>query len=100
MNAVEIGQEAVRTIDNRGPERDLPDGERSMRRAVQVFNAMRNQNLTEEDGWWFMVALKAARAMGGKFKLDDYVDGSAYVMLAGECAATGSSMLCLKQDQP
>ena len=36
------------------------------------------------------LVLKAARAYGGAFKLDDYLDGAAYFALAGEAAAKGT----------
>lgn len=84
-NAPAILQEAKRCIGNRASERDQ-ESERSMARTVASFNAMYNLNLTEEQGWMFMVFLKAARASGGSFKLDDYVDGAAYFALAGEAA--------------
>ncbi|AIX12406.1 hypothetical protein CPT_Pollock47 [Escherichia phage Pollock] len=84
-NAPAILQEASRCIAARAHERDK-ESERSMSRCVAAFNAMYDLNLTEEQGWMFMVFLKAARASGGAFKLDDYVDGSAYFALAGEAA--------------
>jgi hypothetical protein len=84
-SAPAILQEAARCIGNRASERDQ-ESERSMARTVTSFNAMYDLNLTEEQGWMFMVFLKAARASGGAFKLDDYVDGSAYFALAGEAA--------------
>lgn len=86
MNAKEIGVKAIEAMDNRASERDV-GAERSMFRAVQTFNHMRDKLLSEEDGWWFMVCLKAARSFAGEHQIDDYVDGSAYVMLAGECAS-------------
>lgn len=84
-SAPAILQEAHRCIADRAHERDQ-ESERSMERTVAAFNAMYKLNLTEEQGWMFMVFLKAARASGGSFKLDDYVDGSAYFALAGEAA--------------
>lgn len=84
-SAPAILQEAHRCIADRAHERDQ-ESERSMERTVAAFNAMYKLNLTEEQGWMFMVFLKAARASGGSFKLDDYVDGSAYFALAGESA--------------
>ena len=84
-SATAILQEAHRCIADRAHERDQ-ESERSMERTVTAFNAMYKLNLTEEQGWMFMVFLKAARASGGSFKLDDYVDGSAYFALAGEAA--------------
>lgn len=85
MNAIDIGQLALQAMQSRASERDIGQ-ERSMLAAVKAFNALRGHNLSETDGWWFMVILKAARARKGTaFVVDDYVDGAAYVMLAGEC---------------
>lgn len=88
MNAVEILTEAAETIGNRAAERDTPQ-ERSMRRTVEAFNALTGHELTEVQGWLFMAVLKAARASAGAHRRDDYVDGSAYFALAGECAEAG-----------
>lgn len=82
--------EAADTIGNRSAERDNADGERSMARAVQMFNVWRGPSnhrwgLAEADGWAFMVFLKLARAAEGKHRRDDWVDGAAYMALACEC---------------
>ena len=86
---VKILQEAMETLGQRGTDYDDgtdDDGERSMERIVTAFNAMTNQNLTETEGWLFMVALKCVRgARSGK--RDSFVDGAAYFGLAGESAA-------------
>lgn len=87
MLAQNILMDAHEAIAGRAAERDQPTGERSMLRCVNAFNAMTGHNLSEHDGWIFMVALKTARAYGGRFNSDDYIDGSAYMALAGECAA-------------
>lgn len=77
---------AADTIGNRADERDNADGERSMARAVQMFNVWRGPRaerwgMTEPDGWAFMVFLKLARAAQGKHRQDDWVDGAAYMAL-------------------
>lgn len=81
--------EAADTIGNRAAERDSEDGERSMARAVHMFNIWRGQHrqgvVTEYEGWMFMVFLKLARAAEGKHRRDDYIDGAAYLALACEC---------------
>ena len=82
-NAVEILKESASCIGDRASERDT-DSERSMRATVEAFNAIYGKDLTETEGWMFMVLLKAARARGGDFRLDDYIDGAAYFALAGE----------------
>ena len=86
MDALDILIAAADCIGNRAEQRDQPDGERSMRRAVTAFNAITGHTLSEREGWLFMVFLKAARAQGGRFVLDDYIDGAAYFALAGESA--------------
>lgn len=81
--------EAADTICNRAAERDSEDGERSMARAVHMFNLWRGRHhqgvVTEHEGWMFMVFLKLARAAEGKHRRHDYIDGAAYLALACEC---------------
>lgn len=84
--AASILQEAKDCLVNRAAERDHEDGERSMEAAVNAFNTLTKHSLTEEQGWLFVAVLKAARAQGGGYKRDDYVDGAAYFALAGEAA--------------
>ena len=81
--APDIMKEGMQAMLDRASERDT-EGERSMGATVKSFNAMYGLDLTEEQGWMFMVFLKAARAKGGDFRKDDYVDGAAYFALAGE----------------
>ena len=82
-NLLQIGVDAMK---DRGASRDN-EGERSMAKTVKAFNAFTGRDLSEEEGWLFMVCLKQARSMNGAKKIaDDYVDGSAYFALQGECA--------------
>lgn len=85
QSATDLLQAAHDQIGERAQVRDT-EAERSMEATVNSFNAMYGTNLTEEQGWMFMVFLKAARAKGGRVRADDYVDGSAYFALAGETA--------------
>ena len=87
INAADILQQAKDCLVNRAVERDKHNGERSMKSCVEAFNALTGKSLTEGDGWLLMVCLKAARAKGGRFRLDDYVDGAAYFALYGEAEA-------------
>lgn len=87
MRAANVLLEAADTIAQRGKDYDTRNtgrGERSMARAVAIFNAATGQNLSEHDGWMFMVALKTARIYANPKKLDSYVDGAAYFGLAAE----------------
>lgn len=79
--------QAREALLQRASHRDTPDGERSMRRTVDIFNAITGHRLSTLEGWKFMIALKLARSSQGGFHPDDYVDLIGYSALAGECAA-------------
>lgn len=87
ITAPDLLNQASEAIGDRAAQRDMPQGERSMARTVAAFNALTGHDITERDGWLFMAALKASRATAGALRLDDYIDGAAYMALAGECAA-------------
>ena len=90
--ALDFLVEASNVIDNRAAERDHANGERSMMRCVDMFNAWRGDAggglgmLSEVEGWIFMACLKLARAKGGSYRRDDFIDATAYLSLAGEAA--------------
>ena len=69
---------------DRATKYDKPQGERSMKRTVAMFNALTGHWLTEVDGWQFMECLKAVRSREGEPRADDFEDGVAYAALAGE----------------
>lgn len=85
-HANELLSAASSLINNRSVERDKPNGERSMDRCVNAFNAMTGHNLSEVDGWLFMQYLKHARSQSGRFRPDDYEDDIAYSALKAEAA--------------
>lgn len=89
IKAYDICQQAIDTMRERGKTYDKDDKqeERSMGKTVAAFNAITGQNLSEEQGWLFMVMLKMARAQQGEYKDDNYLDGTAYFALAGEAAS-------------
>lgn len=78
-------EEASTVMKQRAALRDKPEGERSMESIVKTFNALAGKDLTEAEGWEFMILLKMVRGRQGKYNRDDYVDGSAYFGLLGEC---------------
>jgi hypothetical protein len=84
--AHEFLERGVKHMRDRAVQRDSDAGERSMARAVAAFNAQEGTNLTEAQGWRFMIQLKYARAVNGVFVADDYEDMCAYAGLAGEAA--------------
>jgi hypothetical protein len=86
LEAPNLLMKARETMLERSAERDV-EKERAMKKTVDMFNAAfpSTKPVTEYQGWMFMLFLKLARAHGGNFREDDYVDASAYVALAGEC---------------
>jgi hypothetical protein len=86
MTALEILQRCIADIKSRAAVRDLPEGERSVPRAVAAFNALTGHRLSEVDGWLFMAILKAARGTAGTHHADDWIDMAAYAALVGEAA--------------
>lgn len=84
-SAKEILNKAIKAMEQRSQLRDNPDGERSMARTIEAFNAITGRELTEREGWMFMILLKMVRGFQGKYHEDDYVDGAAYFGLLGEC---------------
>lgn len=90
--AVQILNEAVSIMAERGKSCDKSGGEaeRSMPKIVDMFNALTGHELTPEQGWKFMCCLKLARSEQGEYREDNYLDGAAYMALAGEEAEASS----------
>jgi hypothetical protein len=91
VKAHDFTTRAGELLEDRGKDRDQPDGERSMARCVNTFNAMTGHELSVEDGWLFMVYLKHARMRGGYFRRDDYEDAVSYEALMAEEATAEST---------
>lgn len=90
LEAPDLLEKAAAIMRDRSAERDT-EKERAMAKTVAMFNAaFPDAALTEYQGWMFMFFLKIARAHGGCFREDDYIDGAAYVALAGECRAAST----------
>lgn len=74
-------------LAQRGKQYDVnATAERGMSKVVAAFNALEGTQLTEVQGWRFMVLLKLMRSAQGAPHLDNYVDGQNYFALAGEAA--------------
>lgn len=86
MKASDILKAANAHMQDRAATYDKPQGERSMEATVTAFLAITGIDLTTEQGWLFMVLLKAVRSQQGNFKLDNYEDLAAYAGLMGEQA--------------
>jgi Domain of unknown function (DUF6378) len=85
--ANEVLQLAMDRLESAGKERDTPGGERSMARAVSLFNKLNDRDLTEAEGWAMMVCLKLSRSVQGRFVADDYCDLAGYIALLAECCS-------------
>lgn len=84
MKAYDILATGQQHLKDRGQQYDAPQGERSMAKTVKIFNSISGRDLSEKEGWIFMMSLKFARAMQGKPKADTYEDLAAYAALLGE----------------
>jgi len=92
VHAYSFLESAVKEMKDRAAQRDTThdkghEAERSMAATVKAFNALTGHNLSEENGWEFMILLKLVRGRQGAFRMDDYTDAAAYSALLGECAS-------------
>lgn len=87
VTASDIMDAAGGHMQDRASSYDAPEGERSMSRTVQAFNAATGHSLSETDGWRFMEILKMVRSTQGDYRADNHEDATAYAALAGESAA-------------
>lgn len=87
-HALQILTQAGSEMKDRATTYDNEDGERSIGKTVKAFAAVcgSSEVNTEEKGWLFMLILKLVRSQQGEFKLDNYVDATAYASLMGEAA--------------
>ena len=86
VHAHDVLLTGVQHMQDRASTYDKPEGERSMWATVHAFNTITGHNISPEQGWLFMVLLKAVRSQQGEFKLDNYEDGAAYFGLMAEDA--------------
>lgn len=78
-------QRAADIMQERGKQYDSPEGERSMEQIVKAFNIITKNELTEAQGWLFMVLLKMVRDNArDKGHQDSCEDLIAYASLYGE----------------
>ena len=88
--ATDFLQHAAGTLGERGKQYDTGGKqERSMAKIVAAFNAVHDANgaqLTEQQGWAFMMLLKMVRGAHTPH-LDSALDAVGYAALYGECVA-------------
>jgi hypothetical protein len=86
---------AAQHMEDRAATYDSPGGERSMAKAVNMFNILKGDDyFTTELGWMFMAILKMVRSQQGDFNIDNYEDLAAYAALAAESAAQDRNVPC------
>ena len=69
---------------------DKPEGERSMRRAVEAFNAITGRDLEESEGWLLLQVLKDVRDRQRREPhVDSLEDCIAYAALKAESRLAG-----------
>ncbi len=90
--------QGAKHLSDRAKTYDSPEGERSMGATVDAFNAITGLELEEEQGWLFMVLLKAVRSQQGQFKADNYEDGAAYFALMAEAGARDRTQITVTAD--
>ncbi|WP_288982031.1 DUF6378 domain-containing protein [uncultured Flavobacterium sp.] len=85
LDAAQLLQLSADTLTERGKQYDSSGAnkERSMSAVVKSFNTIYGTNLTEQQGWNFMVLLKMKRGADKPHK-DSALDMIAYAALAGE----------------
>lgn len=88
--AAELLGRAAKHMHDRAATYDKPEGERSMGRAVQAFNAITGHTLSESEGWLFMAQLKAVRGFTREsYHADSFEDLIAYAALCAEARGEG-----------
>jgi hypothetical protein len=82
-----ILSKAAGHLADRASTYDSPGGERSMAKTVELFNTLYDLQITEDQGWRFMLLLKLVRSTQGNFKMDNHEDAVAYEALTAEFLA-------------
>lgn len=91
MKAPDILKKSAQHMLDRAATYDKPEGERSMAKTVQAFNAITGRDITTAEGWLMMAVLKQVRAFQnpGKPHVDSLEDGPAYLALMAEEMLSG-----------
>ena len=88
VNAPGLLNAAKSHMEARAAQYDKPEGERSMGRAVEAFNAITGRNLTEPEGWLLLQVLKDVRLFQRPgYHADSAEDCIASAALKGEAKA-------------
>ena len=90
VKAAELLGRAAMHMHDRSSTYDKPEGERSMGRTVQAFNAITGHNLSEGEGWLLLQVLKDVRLFTrSEYHADSAEDCIAYAALKAEARGRG-----------
>ena len=91
MKAPDILKKSAQHMLDRATTYDKPEGERSMAKTVQAFNAITGRDLTTAEGWLMLAVLKQVRAFQYPAvpHVDSLEDGPAYLALMAEEMLSG-----------
>jgi hypothetical protein len=88
VTAPDILRAGISHMEARATSYDSEGGERSMGKAVAMFNACHDLQLTEAQGWHLMELVKHVRFFSAPgYHGDSCEDGAAYAALRGEAMA-------------
>lgn len=88
--AAELLGRAAMHMHDRASTYDKPEGERSMGRCVEAFNAVTGRDLSEGEGWLLMALLKQVRLFTrSEYHADSAEDAIAYLALLAEAKGAG-----------
>jgi hypothetical protein len=88
--APQLLDKAAQLMLERSTQYDKPEGERSMGKAVQAFNAITGRDLSEPEGWLLLQVLKDVRLFQRDgYHADSAEDCIAYAALKAEAKARG-----------
>lgn len=89
--ATDFLSKALTLLEERGKDYDQPQGERSMGKTVQAFNAITGHTLKESEGWLLLQLLKDVRQWSNpnSYHADSAEDCISYAALKAEALIEG-----------
>lgn len=100
MNATDILEKAAQHMAERAATYDKPEGERSMGRAVEAFNAITGRDLSESEGWLLLQVLKSVRLFTRPgYHADSAEDSVAYAALVAEAKSVEAVSEAWSEDE-
>ena len=91
VQATDFLSKALTLLEERGKDYDQPQGERSMGKTVQAFNAITGHTLKESEGWLLLQLLKDVRQWSNpdSYHADSAEDCISYAALKAEALVEG-----------